>query len=86
MIVDALAVEPVSDLACLGSLDEQIAAKEAEEFEKFCEQTSPVPLCRRNYEIREDFRVHIYTHKGTWVTGSAMQSREDAQALSVKAD
>ena len=86
LIVAPLAVEPVSDLACLGSLDEQIAAKEAEDFEKFCEQTSPVPLCRRNYEIRKDFRVHIYTHKGTWVTGSAMQSCEDAKALYVEAD
>ena len=85
--VAPLAVEPVSDLAVLGSLDDQVFTKEAEDFEKFCEDTKPVPLCRReDFVLFQKFQVHIYTHKGTWVTGSAMQCREDAQALSVEAD
>lgn len=84
--VAPLAVEPVSDLAVLGSLDDQEFAKEAEDFEKFCEHTKPVPLCRSDFVLFRKFRVHIYTHKGTWVTGSAMQCCEDAQALVVEAD
>ena len=84
--VAPLAVEPVTDIAVLGSLDDQVFAEEAEDFEKFCEQTTPVPLCRRDFVLFRKFSVHIYTHKGTWVTGSAMQCREDAQALSVEAD
>ena len=84
--VTPLAVEPVSDLAVLGSLDDQVFAKEAEDFENFCEHTKPVPLCRTDFELFRKFRVYIYTHKGTWVTGSAMQCCEDAEALSVEAD
>ncbi len=84
--VAPLAVEPVSDLAVLGSLDDQEFTKEAEDFEEFCEHTNPVPLCRRDFGLFQKFIVHIYTHKGIWVTGSAMQCCEDAQALSVEAN
>lgn len=84
--VAPMAVEPVSDLAVLGSLDDQVFTKEAEDFEKFCKHTKPLPLCRRDFELFQKFRVHIYTHEGEWVTGSAMQCCEDAEILSVEAD
>lgn len=80
------AVEPVNDLAVLGSLDEQVFWREAEDFERFCEHTKPVPLCRSEFALFRKFRVRIYTHKGTWVTGSAEQCCEDAQVLAVDAD
>jgi len=84
--VAPLAVEPISDLAVLGSLDEQVFDKEAEGFEEFCEHTKPVVVCRSEFELFQKFKVHIYTHKGTWVTGCAMQCREDATKLFVEAD
>jgi hypothetical protein len=84
--VAPLAVEPVSDIAVLGSLDNQSFSKEAEDFERFCEHTKPVPLCQNDFVLFQKFRVHIYTHKGTWVTGSATQTHEDAQKLGVEAD
>jgi len=84
--VTPLAVEPVSDLAVLGSLDEPGFGKEAEDFEKFCEHTKPVPLCRRDFVLTRKFSVHVYTHKGTWLTGKAMQLREDCQTLFVETD
>jgi len=84
--VTPLAVEPVSDIAVLGSLDDQVFNKEAEDFEKFCEHTKPVPLCRSNFELFQKFRVYIYNSSEKWVTGSAMQCREDAQTLSVEAE
>ncbi len=85
--VSPLAVEPVSDIAVLGSLDKQEFSKEADDFEKFCEDTKPVPLCRReDYVLFQKFQVHIYTHKGTWVTGSATLCREDDKTLWVETD
>ena len=83
--VAPLAVEPVSDLAVLGSLDGQVFPDEAEDFEKFCEHTKPVPLCS-DFELFRKFKVHIYTHKGTWVTGSAEYCQEDGHSLAVEAD
>lgn len=84
--VTPLAVEPVSDLAILGSLDIQEFAKEAEDFEKFCDNTKAIQLCRSDFELFRKFRVHIYTHKGTWITGSAMQCTKDAEKLSIEPD
>lgn len=84
--VTPLAVEPVSDIAVLGSLDDQEFVNEANDFNKFCEHTKPVLLCRSEFELFREFRVHIYTHKGIWVTGSAMKCREDAEVLHVESD
>jgi len=84
--VGILAVDPVNDIAVLGSLDDQAFAQEAEDFENFCQLTKPVTLCRTDFEISRKFRVHIYTHKGTWVTGTAMQCNEHAKSLYVKTD
>ncbi len=87
LVVTTLAVEPVSDLAVLGSLDNQECATEAEDFEEFCENTTPVPLCRReDYVLFQKFQVHIYTHKGTWVTGSAEYRQPAGHSLAVKFD
>ena len=84
--VAPLAVEPVSDIAVLGSLDIRQSGKEAEDFEKFCKHTKPVPLCRSDFGLLQKFRVHIYTPKGKWVTGSAKRYSEDAQEIFVEAD
>jgi len=84
LMATPLAVEPVTDIACLGPLDEQEFAKEAVDFEKFCEHTKPVPLCQSYLELFHEFNIHIYSHKGTWVTGSA--NRCDSKKLFVKAN
>ncbi len=44
--VAPLAVEPVSDIAVCGALDDQEFHREVEDFEDFCEQTRPVPVFR----------------------------------------
>ena len=80
-----LAVEPISDLAVLGSLDSEIFYDESEDFDKFCDQTKPVPLCS-DFELFRKFKVHIYTHKGTWVTGSAEYRQPAGHSLAVKFD
>lgn len=85
--VRVLAVEPVSDLAVLGILDDQKYVREAVDFEDFCEKAEPVPLCRKNRKpFHKAFKVHIYTHKGTWVAGSARQIRRDDKTLFIEFD
>lgn len=68
--VAPMAIEPVNDIAVLGWLDYQ--TDEAEDFIAFCERTKPIPLyCRPLEDFLTEFRVHIYTHKKTWIRGKA---------------
>ena len=69
--VAPLAVEPVLDIAILGALDDQEFPKEADAFLCVCKDIEPVPVCRSDFALKDEFPVHIYTHKGTWVTGTA---------------
>lgn len=72
--VRPLAVEPVLDIAILGSLDHQDFPVEANDFLTFYKGADPVPVCRSDFAPGDECRVHIYTHKGTWVTGTATNS------------
>ena len=67
------AVEPVSDIAVLGALDEQECSKEVEAFKEFCEQTKPVPIFKGILAVRESIKVYVYTHLGTWLHGKVTQ-------------
>jgi hypothetical protein len=84
--VTPLAVEPVCDVAVLGSLDNQTFFNEAEQFEMFCEKTKPVRLCLQDFTPAQSFPVYIYTHKKTWVAGRATEWGKDAPALEIDAD
>jgi hypothetical protein len=75
------AVEPVSDLAVLGSLDNQVFFEETEPFETFCENTMPVPLCLKDFEVFQPFPIYLYTHKSEWLEGSAQICSENAANL-----
>lgn len=82
--VGPLAVEPVRDIAAVGSLDDQVFFDEAEQFEKFCETTKPVTINRRDFEVFKEFPVFIYYRKEKrWVSAMAKQCREDAQSFSI---
>ena len=86
LMVGPLAVEPVSDIAVLGALDDQTFFQEVDDFERFCERTKPVPVCRSEFEPFQEFRVHIYNHKGVWVTGKVVQHSQGAKVFFVDAD
>ena len=86
LYVKPFAVEPVSDIAVLGSLEYQEFANEVEDFEKFCEETKPVQLCERDFGWLQKFKVHIYTHKGNWVTGTATQFHKDGKSFAMETD
>jgi hypothetical protein len=70
--VRPLAVEPYADIAVLGALDDQEFPDEADAFLTFCADIEPVPLCQKDLEFGDEFPVHVYTHKGQWVTGNAI--------------
>ena len=84
--VSTLAVEPVADIAVLGSLDNQEFSEEAVQFLSFCDKTKPMPICQTDFELFLGFPVYIYTPKGKWVTGTAQQTCYDAETLVIEAD
>ncbi len=86
LLTSPYAVEPITDIALLGAPDDQEFYEEANRFEEFCERTKPVPLCLDEYELMQEFPVFTLTHKGTWVSGSAIQVRENAPTLFIEFD
>ena len=79
-------VEPVTDVAALGPLDEQSFPKEVDAFEAFCAKIEPVRVHRREPEPFKQFTVYIYAHDGTWVRGTAARYSAEAAIIFVEAD
>ena len=77
-----IAVEPVADIAALSFHDDQPFSTD-ELFLDYCRNTKPVPICQNNEA--NDFRVYIYTHHSTWVTGLAKSNDNDGK-LGIRAD
>ena len=70
LIASTVAVEPVSDIAVLGSPDPQLLPEnKAFAFEEWCERIAPIKLLRKTPKAREPFPVWIRTHFKTWVAG-----------------
>lgn len=84
--LEPFAVEPVSDIAILGPLDDEDYLEEVENFEMFCEETKPVSMCRSEFEVGKEVPIYIYSKERTWVTGTATQCRKDAETLWLQAD
>ena len=84
--VAAIAIEPVKDIALLGSLDDQIYSEEGENFESFYERTKAVPINLDELELGKRFPIHIYTHKGTWVKGHATHNIDWSATLLIEPD
>ena len=84
--VTPLAVEPVSDTAILGALDDQEFTKEVSLFYKFCDETKPISMCLKEFNLHESFAVHVYTHKNHWVTGTAELTFPEGEKLWVEFD
>ena len=86
LTVEAIAVEPVNDIAVLGSLDEQERSEEAGAFEAFCRSTKAVKICLARFEAFESFPVHILNANGKWIWAKAKKCHEDAQVFIVEPD
>ena len=81
-----VAVEPVSDIAVIGSPDDQTFYKEAVAFDEFAESVQGLPLCGDEFPFGQDFPIYIFTHLGTWLSGKANQWADNAPTLGVETD
>ena len=82
--VQPLSIEAVSDIAVLGSLDDQEFYSDYEQFEEFCRNTSPIKISRRKFEVNKKFKIFIFTHKKTWISGFAYISFPESQTLLIE--
>jgi len=71
--VAPVAIEPVTDIAVLGALDDQMFFDECEAYEAWCEAVAPVPLCYEQFPFMTPVPVAVYTHRGLWLKGTAQQ-------------
>jgi S1-C subfamily serine protease len=83
LVAYPLAVEPVSDLAVLGAVDEPAAAID---YEQFCEETEGVPLAIAEFSIGASVPAYVLTHTGKWITGRISQWQAHAERLSLETD
>lgn len=79
--VRPIAVEPVADIAALGSVDDQVLPEEADAFEGFCETTKPVRLCVCDFKVFKSFPVFVLNANGKWVRGYAQKCKDDANSF-----
>ena len=79
-------IEPVSDIAVLGPVDDQELFNEYKLFNDFCSITTPVKICREKLEVGKKFRIFIFTHKKEWITGSAKLVLPDCPMLWIEVD
>jgi len=77
--VAPLAIEPVQDIAVLGALDNQVFWDEVEAYEAWCEAVAPIPLCYEDLPLWQPVPVAVYTHRDTWLEGTAELGRPDAR-------
>jgi hypothetical protein len=70
----------MTDIAALAALDGQAFGGECDAFERFCEETEPVPLSTDDFLVQTPVQIHILTHTGTWVTGRACRYGHPSQA------
>ena len=81
--VSPFAVEPVCDIAVLGSMDNQECYDEATAFEEWCDKTLPVPVCSEAFPHGEPRSVEVLSHRGQWITGVVARWWLDASCPSL---
>jgi hypothetical protein len=65
--VGPCAVEPVSDIAVLGSLDDQVFFDDCEQFAKWQELTKAVRVANTMPPFGVPIPARILTHEGNWI-------------------
>jgi Trypsin-like peptidase domain len=65
--VQALAADALSDLAVLGTVDDQALPDDADAFEQWWEATPAVPLATTVPRYRRPLPVQILSHKRKWI-------------------
>jgi hypothetical protein len=81
------AADPVSDIAVLGSLDNQEFFDECMAVEQWCEATAPVPLANITPRYRVPVRGQVLTHRDEWIGAKIVRWGQSlSSGVSVEAD
>ncbi len=86
LLVYPLAVEPVADLAILGSPDGQWIPDEAKAFDQFCEATAAMSLTTEEFPVGTPVPAYVLAHTGRWITGRITQWHPEAATLVLETD
>lgn len=76
-----LAVEPVSDIAVLGSPHDQAFPSDALAYEDTLELVEPVEVSTEDFDLFRDIPAAVYTHEGTWLEVMVQQCSDGASCL-----
>jgi S1-C subfamily serine protease len=69
--LEVLAVEPVSDIAVLGTVDGQVLPEDAMAFDEWCDETAPVRVSCDDFDLGVAVPVHILAHTRAWIRARA---------------
>ena len=87
LLCQVVAVEPVNDIAVLGSPDNQRIPDEAESFEQFTSDTDPVPLCAGGpVPFGPPMSVLVFSLDRKWVRAKMRIFREDQSRAGATAE
>jgi len=84
--VSPLSIEPISDIAIAGGLDNQEFYFESNQFEKFCKSTKPIKICKNKLEPSKKFKIFIFTHEAKWISGYAFVATDYSHKLIFETD
>jgi S1-C subfamily serine protease len=87
ILAGPLAVEPVADLAVLGTVDDQTFSKEAAAFAAFCEDTPPVRLAIDTLKAFVPLPAYVFTHdRGVIIPATLRLVRAGSASLWLHSD
>jgi hypothetical protein len=78
------AIEPISDIAVLGPLDDQVFPDDADRLENFCEDLNPVLINTVEPELFQDFEIHVFNHEGGQVSGKGQVCSPGSKSLFIE--
>lgn len=84
--VTPLCIEPLSDIAVLGALDNQEFFSEVEQFDEFCRNTQPIRICRTKLEVAKKYKIFIFSHEKKWITGYAQLVAPESYTFMIEPD
>jgi hypothetical protein len=79
--VTPLAVEPVSDIAVLGCLDNQSWPDQARAFHDYCNAATPLRLAKGGMRFGKPVSIRVLNANGKWTSGKAESFGADSPFL-----
>jgi hypothetical protein len=79
-------IDPIQDIALLGSLDDQKYFEDFDKFHHVCKRIKAVPICQNEFELFNEFPVSIRSHKSEWISAQAILCKEFSPILQYISD